>query len=122
MRKAAFEELVRQAVENIPEDFRLIMHNVDVHVRRMPTQRQLKKIPLAPGQQLLGLYEGIPLTQRDSYGTVLPDIVTVFQIPIEKICTTYEEIEKMIQHTVIHEVAHFFGITDVELEAWGIAV
>ncbi|MBI68255.1 MAG: hypothetical protein CL777_05875 [Chloroflexi bacterium] len=121
MRKALFEELVREAVAGIPEDFRQIMHNVDVHVRRMPTQRQLKKISLSPGQVLLGLYEGIPLTNRENYGMVLPDVVTLFQLPIEQICSTEDEVKKTIQATVIHEVAHFFGITDVELEAWGVA-
>lgn len=121
MRKALFEELVSQALGKIPEDFRKIMHNVDIRVRRMPTQRQLKKVPLAPGQELLGLYEGTPSRNRENYGVILPDVVTIFQFPIEQVCTTEDEIIRIIQNTVIHEVAHFFGITEVELEAWGVA-
>ncbi len=119
MRKRDFEELVRKAVEEIPDDFLAIMQNVDIQVRRQPTKRHLKDVPR--GETLLGLYEGIPLTERHDYNMTLPDIVTIFQGPIEEMCSTPREIMNEVRHTVIHEVAHYFGITDVELEAWGVA-
>lgn len=121
MRKREFEELVRKAVSEIPADFLQIMHNVDVQVRRQPTKRQLKGAILDPGEILLGLYEGVPVTDRSDYNMILPDVITVFQLPIEQICNTPQEIQLQVRETVIHEVAHYFGITDVELEAWGVA-
>ena len=119
MRKSDFEELVRRAVEEIPDEFLAIMQNVDVQVRRNPTRRQLRHTPR--GETLLGLYEGVPLTERYDYNMTLPDVVTIFQAPIEALCSTPEEIMQEVRDTVIHEVAHYFGITDVELESWGVA-
>ena len=121
MRKADFEELVRQAIDAIPEDFLAIMENVDVQVRRWPSQRQRRDSGLEDNETLLGLYHGIPLTERANYNMVLPDIITIFQGPIENICSSREEIVEQVRHTVVHEVAHYFGITDAELEAWGVA-
>ncbi len=119
--KAEFEQLVRDAVGAIPDDFLSIMHNVDVHVRRKPTIRQLRILQLERREMLLGLYEGIPLTKRTTdYGMVPPDIITLFQEPIEAVCDTREDLVAEIRRTVIHEVAHHFGITDVELDAWGV--
>mgnify|MGYP001246095904 CR=1 FL=1 len=120
MRKSSFEELVRQAVTNIPLDFRLIMQNVDVQVRNNPTLRQLRKALLAPGQELLGIYEVVSPSRKKENNTALRDKVTIFQSSIENMCSSDEEILHVIQKTVIHEVAHFFGITEVELEAWGV--
>ena len=122
MRKADFEELVRQAVGELPQDFVAIMENVDVQVRRWPTRRQLGNAILDEGETLMGLYEGIPVTDRGgNYNMVLPDIITVFQGPIESVCTTKEEIMTQVRDTVTHEVAHYFGISDAELEEWGVA-
>lgn len=119
MRKTDFEDLVRRAVEEIPDEFLQIMVNVDVQVRKQPTRRQLRHMPR--GETLLGLYEGVPLTDRHDYNMALPDVVTIFQGPIEEICSTPEEVVAEVRATVIHEVAHYFGITDAELEAWGVA-
>ncbi len=122
MRKADFEKLVRDAVEQLPDDFLAIMHNVDVQVRRWPTQRQLRHAVLDEGETLLGLYEGVPITDRGgNYNMVLPDVITVFQGPTEGICSTKEEIVTQVRETITHEVAHYFGISDAELEEWGVA-
>ena len=121
MRKRQFEDLVRRAVEEIPDEFLAIMHNVDIQVRRQPTRRQLRETRVSPGDTLLGLYEGVPLTDRGDYNMALPDVITIFQHPIEEICETDDEVMEQVRQTVVHEVAHYFGITDVELEAWGVA-
>ena len=121
MRKRAFEDLVRRAVEDIPAQFLQIMENVDVQVRRRPTRRQLRAAAVGPSETLLGLYEGVPLTERRDYCMVLPDVITLFQGPIEEACATEREVVDQVRETVVHEVAHYFGITDVELEAWGVA-
>lgn len=121
MRKRDFEALVRRAVEDIPDQFLQIMENVDVQVRRQPAKRQLRAAQVGPGETLLGLYEGVPLTERRDYGMVLPDVITIFQRPIEEACATEREVMDQVRETIVHEVAHYFGITDVELEAWGVA-
>ena len=121
MRKADFEQLVRDAVEQLPDDFLAIMHNVDVQVRRWPTRRQLRHVALDDRESLLGLYEGVPVTARGNYNMVLPDVITVFQGPIEGISSTKEEVVKQVRETITHEVAHYFGISDAELEDWGVA-
>ena len=122
MRLRRFEELVRRAVEEMPDEFLAIMEqgNVDVQARRRPTRRQLRDAGLGPGETLLGLYEGVPLTDRAGGDPPLPDVITIFQYPIEDACATEEEVVTMVRETVIHEAAHYFGITDVELEAWGL--
>ena len=121
MRKKDFDELVRQAVEALPENFLAIMENVDVQVRRWPMRRQIRNADLERGDTLLGLYEGVPLTERGDSNMVLPDVITVFQAPIEDVCSSKEEIVSQVRATVVHEVAHYFGITDEELEDWGVA-
>jgi predicted Zn-dependent protease with MMP-like domain len=120
VRKREFEELVRKAVEQIPDDFLAIMNNVDIQVRRRPTKRQLKGLRLGSGENLLGLYEGTPVTERTDYNMTLPDVISVFQGSIEEMCSTEREVVTQVRETVIHEVAHYFGITDVELQAWGV--
>ncbi len=75
---------------------------------------------MKPGQLLLGLYQGIPLTKRTTnYGLVLPDKVTIFQGPIERLCRTPEQVVKRVQRTVKHELAHHFGISDDRLRELG---
>ena len=122
MRKQAFEALVREAVGSIPDEFLGIMKNVDIQLRRWPTKDQVRDADLDEDETLLGLYVGIPVTERDSgYNMVQPDIITLFQGPIEESCTTDAEVQAQVRDTVIHEVAHYFGISDSELFDWGLA-
>jgi predicted Zn-dependent protease with MMP-like domain len=116
-----FEQLVVQAVEGLPEFFRQKLQNVEVVVADWPTAAELEAVGLRPGQLLLGLYQGVPLTRRTSrYGLVLPDKVTIFQGPIEQVCRTPEEVVQKVQHTVKHELAHHFGISDARLRELGV--
>lgn len=116
MEKESFIRLVAEAVQNLPEEFRNRLENVDVVVEDLPAPRQLARAGLRGGQTLLGLYEGVPLTQRGSnYGMVTPDKITIFQKPIEAKCHTEGEITKEIQRVVRHEIAHHFGIGDARL-------
>ena len=121
MRRSAFEALVRDAVGELPDYFLNIMSNVDFHVRRWPTRRQLRDSRLDPDETLLGLYEGYPLTTGFDGNMAPPDIITIFQGPTEESCSTDAEIKNQVRETVVHEVAHYFGITDAELEDWGLA-
>jgi len=116
MDREKFEWLVARAVDNLPEEFRTKLENIDVVVEDWPSQGQLARVGLKSGQTLLGLYEGIPQTKRSShYGLVPPDKITIFQRPIEAKCRYGPEIPTEIQKVVRHEIAHHFGIGDARL-------
>ena len=114
-----FEQLVADALDSIPEELGRLMENVAVFVEDWPTAEQLA------GRRgtLLGLYEGIDLTRRSplSYGAVMPDRITIFRGPISAISQSEQQLVEQVTETVIHEVAHHFGISDSRLEelGWG---
>ena len=115
-----FEQLVVQALDDLPEFFQKKLQNVEVVVADWPTQAELRSVGMKPGQLLLGLYQGIPQTKRTThYGLVLPDKITIFRLPIERVCRTREQIIDQVQHTVKHELAHHFGIDDDRLRELG---
>ena len=120
MERQAFERLVRRALGTVPEKFRAYLENVDVIVEDWPSSDQLAGHLVDDSHLLLGLYEGVPLTERADYLTILPDRITIFQGSIEAICATNEEIVEEIRTTVIHEVAHHFGIDDERLHELGV--
>ena len=106
-----FAELVEEALDGIPPDLGKVMENVVVVVN-----------DTAPPGSLLGLYEGIPLTKRENYGgMVMPDRITIFRRAILAQCRTEEEVRDQVRVTVVHEVAHHFGIGDRRLRelGWG---
>lgn len=104
-----FEEMVGNALDGLPEEFGKLMRNVAVIVEHRPGP---------PG--LLGLYEGIPLTSRTTnYAGVLPDRITIFQQAICAIVWSESEVEQQVRKTVVHEVGHYFGISDERLEELG---
>ena len=105
-----FEELVADALDSIPEELGRHMDNVWVTV---------EDVPEVPG--LLGLYNGVPLTARDSgyAGMVMPDRITLYRIPICAHCRTEAQVVDMVRVTVVHEVAHHFGIDDDRLDELG---
>jgi len=115
-----FEELVVQALEALPPFFQEKLQNIEVVVADWPTEAERRSVGLRPGYWLFGLYHGIPLTKRTShYGLVLPDKITIFRMPIEQVCRTPEEVIQKVQHTVRHEIAHHFGISDDRLRQLG---
>ena len=119
MERERFEELARRAVEHLPEEFRQRLENVDIVVEDAPPARSRRRRD-SRGSELLGLYEGIPHTERgENYNMAMPDRITLFQKPIEAMCRSDEEIEAEIEHTVIHEIAHHFGIDDRQLRKMG---
>jgi predicted Zn-dependent protease with MMP-like domain len=120
MERRLFERLVRKALDTIPEDIAANMENVDVVVEDWPTQSQLAVNEIHDGEFLLGLYEGVPLTARHEYGNVLPDKITIFQKSIEAVCETNDEVVAEVRNTVIHEIAHHFGIDDDRLDELGV--
>jgi len=104
-----FEELVADALDGIPEELGNYMQNVAVFVEEQ-----------APEPNLLGLYQGVPLTARGiSYSGTLPDRISIYRRTICAICSTEEEVVEQVRRTVIHEVGHHFGIGDRRLRELG---
>ena len=112
-----FEELVADALDSLPEEFALRMENVQVVVEDEPPPDMLARLPR--NTTLLGLYHGIPLTSRGQYGNVLPDKISIYRGPITRIARTPERIKHQVRKTVIHEIAHHFGISDERLHELG---
>ena len=111
-----FEELVRQALDGLPEDIAQRMSNVDVEVQDWATPAQLVSARVPAGATLLGLYQGIPLTRRTSgYNLVPPDRITIFQGPLERAARSDDDLIEHVRDVVVHEVAHHFGISDARL-------
>ena len=118
MEKQRFEELVMKAIKDLPEEFQQKLENVDVVVEDWPSSMQLARLGIRYGYQLLGLYEGVPQTNRgQNYTLVLPDKITIFQKPVEAKCgRRSDEIAAEITRVVKHEIAHHFGISDARLD------
>jgi len=118
MKRQQFEKLVQEALGTIPEDFRSRMSNLAVVVEDEPSEELLREMEIEPPDTLFGLYQGTPLTERAwDYGNTLPDRITIFQGPIEDVCETEDEIIVTIGETVIHEVGHYFGLSEEAIEA-----
>mgnify|MGYP003573056828 CR=1 FL=1 len=115
-----FERLAAEALDDLPEFFQKQMSNVEVLIKQWPTRRELEDAGVEPGYTLLGLYHGVPLTDRThNYGLVPPDTVTLYQGPIEEEAGSPEHVGEVVKHTVIHEFAHHFGISDDRLRELG---
>lgn len=96
------------------------VHNVSIVIERRPTARDRKTAGVPPGQLLLGLYTGIPITKRgENYNLVLPDKIVIYQEPIEQVCRDDDEVRKEVRRTVLHELGHYFGIDDDRLHELG---
>lgn len=110
-----FRELVGEAIDSLPLEFRKRLNNVAVVVEDVPSVQQLRKLRIPPWSLLFGLYEGIPQTRRGSYSGALPDKITIFKNSIEKVARSDEEIKAQVRTTVIHEIGHHFGLLDEDL-------
>ena len=113
--RSDFESLVQETITCLPDNVQNNLSNVDIVVDEIPTDNQLLGTNLTDKLELLGLYEGVPITSRDIYDMVLPDKITVFQASIENICHSHDELVNEIKKTILHEIAHHFGISDSEL-------
>jgi predicted Zn-dependent protease with MMP-like domain len=118
--RAEFEQLVAAALDDLPPFFHEKMSNVEVLIEAWPTRDDLQTAGIPYGHMLLGLYQGVPLTQRGAhYQLALPDRITIFQGPIEQVYQTPEAIRAGVRRTVVHELAHHFGISDERLRELG---
>lgn len=119
MNRARFEHLVDCAIADLPSEFKEKLENVAVIVEDRPGKELLAAMEIPPDETLFGLYEGTPLTERGFEVPLHPDRIWIFQEPIEEECDDEAEILEEIRTTLMHEIAHFFGFDDEELEERG---
>jgi predicted Zn-dependent protease with MMP-like domain len=119
-----FQRLVDEAIASLPAEFRTAMTNIAIVVEDDPTLEQLAEVGIEPPDSMYGLYEGIPLPERQwSHGNVLPDKVTLFRNPILEDSLDDEDVVVGIGETLIHEIGHYFGldedaIMEIEEKYW----
>ena len=115
-----FDELVLSAIEDLPELFLDCLENVAIVVEEWPDRATLQSVGLSKRSHLLGLYHGIPQTERtQGYNLVMPDKISIYRRPILMRCRTDQEIRELVQRVVRHEIAHHFGIDDDRLTEIG---
>ncbi|MFH1088178.1 MAG: metallopeptidase family protein [Chloroflexota bacterium] len=102
-----FERLAEKALATLPEEFQRYLENVVVVVEDEPPDDM---------PDTMGLYEGVPLVERSVDDTLLPDCITLYKGPLERACRTHAEIEAEVRVTILHEVGHFFGLEEEQLE------
>jgi predicted Zn-dependent protease with MMP-like domain len=106
-----FRKIVAEGIDNIPSHYAKYIKNLAFVVEDEPTEAQRRNNNLQPWQTLLGLYEGIPLTRRNSnYNLVLPDKITIFKGPSERNASSLADLKSIVNKTIWHEVAHFYGL------------
>jgi predicted Zn-dependent protease with MMP-like domain len=118
--KAQFGELVEAAVEELPEEFAKFLEEVPIEVKDNPSEGELRRARVRRGGTLLGLYVGRPRTVRsvEDSGTI-PDVIYIFQEPIQSVCHNQEELIRQVRVTVLHEIGHHFGLSEEDLERLG---
>ena len=121
LNRKAFDRAVRRAFDHIPSEIRDRMSNVVLTVQRRPAPEMLEEMGYPPDETLLGLYEGPSLREHSFFDAppIQPDTIYIFQEPLEEVCETLEELEREIEVTVVHEVAHFLGIGEERLAQLG---
>ena len=111
-----FENLVKDAINTLPEKFKEKMENIAVVIQNLPSAELLAEMKISSSYGLLGLYRGIPYTKRGIwYRNVLPDKIIIFKKPIEIRCKNKEEIKESVRRVVIHEIGHYFGLGEADL-------
>ena len=118
MTRAEFERHVAEALASIPRRFRDAMQNIAIVVEDEPSAELLADMEIEPPDTLFGLYQGTPLTERSwGFGNVLPDRVLLFQGPHEREAEDDDDLVVSIAETLIHEIGHYFGLSEEEIEA-----
>jgi len=116
----AFDHLVEEALRQIPEEIRIHLDNLLISVQKQPTPEILAEAGLGPEDTLLGFYRGVPLPERSAVAPPLyPDTIYLFKKPLEEFCSSLEELQREIEITVVHEIAHFIGMGERRLMELG---
>ncbi|WP_298819449.1 metallopeptidase family protein [Chloroflexus sp.] len=115
MKKPEFADLVAEVLESLPPAFARYLETVEVLIAPRPSREQRRALGLRPWQTIYGLYEGIPITEQHSGDIVSPATITIFQEPLERDFRTTTALREQVRRTVLHEIAHHFGISDERL-------
>ncbi|MFP4104657.1 MAG: metallopeptidase family protein [Phycisphaerae bacterium] len=117
--ESEFADLVDEAIQTLPSDFRKHLRNLTVIVQARPDEQLLRAIDME-GKMLLGLYQGIPVTRKSVRRPVeLPERILIFQENIEAVCRSEEDVIQRVRKVVLHEVGHHFGFGEEELRRLG---
>lgn len=120
MKPEAFEKLVSRAIDRIPGPFQAAMENIAIVILDRPGPEAADLLDDEEGGDLYGLYAGIPLPERSAdYSGVLPDVIYLYQKPLESEFPDREELVREIEITLVHEIAHYFGFGEEALEEYG---
>jgi predicted Zn-dependent protease with MMP-like domain len=111
-----FEALVEQALAGLPEEWADLLDNVAVMIEDEPDSEDLEAMGMDPGEDLLGLYQGVPLAERDTfYMGALPDRVILYRGPILRACDNRRDVIREIRDTLVHELGHHFGMEEEDM-------
>jgi predicted Zn-dependent protease with MMP-like domain len=113
--RSAFERLVEEALDGLPRQFAAMLENVAVVVEEEPDPETLAELGMEPDEELMGLYLGIPITQRDTQYQALPDRIAIYRGPVLRLCGSRREVVREVRDTVVHELGHYFGLEDEEM-------
>jgi predicted Zn-dependent protease with MMP-like domain len=117
--KTDFEKLVDDGIAMIPSELRALIDNVEITIEHAPSNRLLAEMGLTPDDALYGLYQGTPLTERMTDYSAMPDKIVIYRQPLTEDFTDPDELRYEVARTVIHEIAHHFGIDDERLAELG---
>jgi len=117
MNRDDFQALVAEALNSIPDEFREAMQNIAIVIEDQPSAATLAQVGIEPPDTLLGLYQGTPLPERQwAHGNTLPDKITLYQHSIEEASEDHEDVVVAIGETLIHEIGHYFGMSEEQIE------
>jgi predicted Zn-dependent protease with MMP-like domain len=117
MEREKFEKLAEEALAQIPKKFKKLISNLVLMVEEKPSPEIFERTGSSRLSSILGHYHGVPFKHRGPfYGNIPPDVIVIYQKPIESICSTEEEIKKKVREVVFHEIGHYFGLSDKELK------
>jgi predicted Zn-dependent protease with MMP-like domain len=120
MDEETFNQVVIEALDALPDEFAQAFENIEVLVEARPSAQHRRAARIKPWQTLYGLYQGVPLPARThNYGLVAPDTITIFREPLMRDFPNVEQLQAQIRRTVLHEIAHYFGIDDDRLHELG---
>lgn len=116
MEREKFGALVEEALEGIPKKFKKYIKNLSVIIEDYPSREEREKAGASPFSTLLGLYHGVPFKHRGPfYGNLPPDVIVIYQRPIEQLCRSEEDVKRKVREVVLHEVGHYFGLSEKDL-------
>ena len=115
-----FEDAVEKALKMVPEMFRAQLNNMTITIEDLPSQDLLREMEMSPDETLFGVFTGVPLPERSvTEPPLYPDVIIIFREPLMATCQSIKELEEEIAITVVHELAHYLGLSEERLEELG---